>query len=106
MYAMVQCLIHVVVLLLCVLSPLLCVLSLFYSPLLSPSLFLRNDPYGSSKYAVDSLVIALNDEYKARGVTSYTMCPGLVMSQLTYNILPSWIWLLLMPLLFFVSSLL
>eukprot|EP01134_Creolimax_fragrantissima_P004068 CFRG4068T1 len=58
------------------------------------------DPYGSSKQAVDLLSTALNHKLNSEGVYSYTCCPGLVITNVTYGILPWWVWLyVLMPIL-------
>jgi len=37
-----------------------------------------------------------------QNVYSHTTCPGLVMTNLTYGILPDWFWLLLLPILWLV----
>eukprot|EP01137_Pigoraptor_chileana_P031507 Opistho-2@19408 len=55
------------------------------------------NPYGSSKHAIDLLTLSLNERLNPKGITVYTMCPGLVMSQLTYNFLPRWFWTMLFP---------
>ncbi|XP_063900016.1 3-keto-steroid reductase/17-beta-hydroxysteroid dehydrogenase 7-like [Zophobas morio] len=56
------------------------------------------DPYGSSKFLLDVLVIELNRLFNSKGVYFYTCCPGLVMSQVTYNLMPYWVWnLILVP---------
>uniref|UniRef100_A0A8C5DQD8 3-keto-steroid reductase/17-beta-hydroxysteroid dehydrogenase 7 n=1 Tax=Gouania willdenowi TaxID=441366 RepID=A0A8C5DQD8_GOUWI len=54
-------------------------------------------PYSSSKYASDLLSLALNTRYNKQGLYSSVICPGFVMTNLTYNILPSFLWTLLMP---------
>uniref|UniRef100_A0AAY5F3S7 3-keto-steroid reductase/17-beta-hydroxysteroid dehydrogenase 7 n=1 Tax=Electrophorus electricus TaxID=8005 RepID=A0AAY5F3S7_ELEEL len=56
------------------------------------------EPYSSSKYASDLLSLALNRRYNSQGVYSSVICPGLVMTNLTYGILPSFLWTLIMPL--------
>ncbi|XP_068175984.1 3-keto-steroid reductase/17-beta-hydroxysteroid dehydrogenase 7 [Antennarius striatus] len=58
-------------------------------------------PYSSSKYACDLLSLALNTHYNKQGLSSSVICPGFVMTSLTYSILPSFpafLWTLLMPL--------
>ncbi|KAM9848707.1 3-keto-steroid reductase/17-beta-hydroxysteroid dehydrogenase 7 [Aulostomus maculatus] len=58
-------------------------------------------PYSSSKYASDLLSLALNTHYNQQGLYSSVICPGFVMTNLTYGILPSFpafLWTLLMPL--------
>ena len=64
----------------------------------------RIDPYGSSKRAIDLLTVALNARLSSRGVTAYSTCPGLFMSQITFNLLPKWVWMMLVPLLCFVRT--
>ncbi|XP_034387271.1 3-keto-steroid reductase [Cyclopterus lumpus] len=57
-------------------------------------------PYSSSKYASDLLSLALNTRYNKQGLFSSVTCPGFVMTNLTYGILPSFpavLWTLLMP---------
>uniref|UniRef100_H3D6L5 3-keto-steroid reductase/17-beta-hydroxysteroid dehydrogenase 7 n=1 Tax=Tetraodon nigroviridis TaxID=99883 RepID=H3D6L5_TETNG len=57
-------------------------------------------PYSSSKYASDLLSLALNTHYNKRGLYSSVICPGFVMTSLTYGILPSFptfLWTLFMP---------
>ncbi|KAK5870009.1 hypothetical protein PBY51_024675 [Eleginops maclovinus] len=57
-------------------------------------------PYSSSKYASDLLSLALNTHHNKQGLYSSVICPGFVMTNLTYGILPSFpafLWTLLMP---------
>ncbi|XP_056134029.1 3-keto-steroid reductase isoform X2 [Lampris incognitus] len=57
-------------------------------------------PYSSSKYASDLLSLALNTHFNKQGMYSSVICPGFVMTNLTYGILPSlpgFIWTLFMP---------
>ncbi|XP_034036259.1 3-keto-steroid reductase [Thalassophryne amazonica] len=57
-------------------------------------------PYSSSKYATDLLSLALNTRYNRQGLYSSVICPGFVMTNMTYRILPSFptfLWTLLMP---------
>lgn len=60
------------------------------------------EPYSSSKYASDMLSLALNRHKNSQGLFSSVICPGLVMTNLTYGILPSFIWTLLMPVLWLI----
>lgn len=60
---------------------------------------LGREAYSSSKYASDLVSYALNERLKDQGIYSHVICPGLVMTNLTYGILPWWIWILLLPLL-------
>ncbi|XP_056379551.1 3-keto-steroid reductase/17-beta-hydroxysteroid dehydrogenase 7 isoform X2 [Hyla sarda] len=55
------------------------------------------ESYSSSKYATDLLSVALNRRYNKEGLYSSVVCPGLVMTNLTYGILPSFFWTLIMP---------
>ncbi|NP_001070796.1 3-keto-steroid reductase/17-beta-hydroxysteroid dehydrogenase 7 [Danio rerio] len=59
-------------------------------------------PYSSSKYASDLLSLALNRHYNSQGMFSSVICPGLVMTNLTYGILPSLFWTIIMPILFLI----
>ncbi|XP_056605625.1 3-keto-steroid reductase [Triplophysa dalaica] len=60
------------------------------------------EPYSSSKYASDLLSLALNRRYNSHGVFSSVICPGLVMTNLTYGILPSFFWTLIMPIMWLI----
>ncbi|CAL8343681.1 unnamed protein product [Merluccius merluccius] len=60
------------------------------------------EPYSSSKYASDLVSLALNRHHNAQGLFSSVICPGLVMTNLTYGILPSFFWSLLMPIMWFI----
>ncbi|XP_038614128.1 3-keto-steroid reductase/17-beta-hydroxysteroid dehydrogenase 7 isoform X1 [Tachyglossus aculeatus] len=66
------------------------------------------EPYSSSKYVTDLLSVALNRNLNAQGLYSSVTCPGIVLTNLTYGILPPFIWTVLMPILwllrFFVNS--
>ncbi|XP_062284808.1 3-keto-steroid reductase/17-beta-hydroxysteroid dehydrogenase 7-like [Scomber scombrus] len=60
------------------------------------------EPYSSSKYASDLLSLALNRHKNSQGLFSSVVCPGLVMTNLTYGILPSFFWTLIMPIMFLI----
>ncbi|XP_077440506.1 3-keto-steroid reductase/17-beta-hydroxysteroid dehydrogenase 7-like isoform X3 [Vanacampus margaritifer] len=63
------------------------------------------EPYSSSKYASDLLSLAINTRYNKQGLYSSVICPGFVMTNLTYGILPSlpaFLWTLLLPLLWLI----
>ncbi|XP_060776008.1 3-keto-steroid reductase [Neoarius graeffei] len=60
------------------------------------------EPYSSSKYASDLLSLALNRHYNSQGLYSSVICPGLVMTNLTYGILPSFFWTLIMPIMWLI----
>ncbi|KAJ3595758.1 hypothetical protein NHX12_005061 [Muraenolepis orangiensis] len=61
------------------------------------------EPYSSSKYATDLLSLALNRHHNAQGLFSSVICPGLVMTNMTYGILPSFFWTFLMPIMWFMD---
>ncbi|XP_063057301.1 3-keto-steroid reductase [Engraulis encrasicolus] len=60
------------------------------------------EPYSSSKYASDLLSVALNRKHNQQGLYSSVICPGLVMTNLTYGILPSFFWTLIMPIMWLI----
>ncbi|XP_056379552.1 3-keto-steroid reductase/17-beta-hydroxysteroid dehydrogenase 7 isoform X3 [Hyla sarda] len=60
------------------------------------------ESYSSSKYATDLLSVALNRRYNKEGLYSSVVCPGLVMTNLTYGILPSFFWTLIMPIMWLI----
>ncbi|XP_036426566.1 3-keto-steroid reductase [Colossoma macropomum] len=60
------------------------------------------EPYSSSKYASDLLSLAFNRHYNSKGMYSSVICPGLVMTNLTYGILPSFFWTLIMPIMWLI----
>ncbi|XP_071372859.1 3-keto-steroid reductase/17-beta-hydroxysteroid dehydrogenase 7-like [Centroberyx affinis] len=60
------------------------------------------EPYSSSKYASDLLSVALNRHKNSQGLFSSVICPGLVMTNLTYGILPSFFWTLIMPIMWLI----
>uniref|UniRef100_A0A8C1NUQ4 Hydroxysteroid (17-beta) dehydrogenase 7 n=1 Tax=Cyprinus carpio TaxID=7962 RepID=A0A8C1NUQ4_CYPCA len=62
------------------------------------------EPYSSSKYASDLLSLALNCHYNNRGLFSSVICPGLVMTNLTYGILPSFFLALILPVMWLVEG--
>ncbi|XP_061752861.1 3-keto-steroid reductase isoform X1 [Nerophis ophidion] len=61
-----------------------------------------SEPYSSSKYACDMLSVALNTHKNSQGLYSSVICPGLVMTNLTYGILPSFLWTLIMPIMWLI----
>ncbi|XP_030228502.1 3-keto-steroid reductase/17-beta-hydroxysteroid dehydrogenase 7 isoform X1 [Gadus morhua] len=64
-----------------------------------------SQPYSSSKYATDLLSVALNTHLNSQGLYSSVICPGFVMTKLTYAILPAFpdfLWSLVMPLFWFI----
>lgn len=63
---------------------------------------LGTEPYSSSKYASDVLSLALNRQKNSQGLFSSVICPGLVMTNLTYGILPSFFWTLIMPIMWLI----
>lgn len=60
------------------------------------------ESYSSSKYATDLLSVALNKHYNSQGLFSSVICPGLVLTNLTYGILPSFFWTLIMPIMWLI----
>ncbi|KAK2822098.1 hypothetical protein Q5P01_022163 [Channa striata] len=60
------------------------------------------EPYSSSKYASDMLSLALNRHKNSQGLFSSVICPGLVMTNLTYGILPSFLWTVIMPIMWLI----
>ncbi|XP_020654205.2 3-keto-steroid reductase/17-beta-hydroxysteroid dehydrogenase 7 isoform X2 [Pogona vitticeps] len=54
--------------------------------------------YSSSKYATDLTSVALNSHFNKRGLYSSVMCPGIVRTNMTYQILSPFIWMLFSPL--------
>ncbi|KAM7378996.1 hypothetical protein PAMP_004576 [Pampus punctatissimus] len=60
------------------------------------------EPYSSSKYASDMLSLALNRRKNSQGLFSSVVCPGLVMTNLTYGILPPFFWTLIMPIMWLI----
>ncbi|KAL4221957.1 hypothetical protein ACF0H5_018008 [Mactra antiquata] len=59
------------------------------------------EPYSSSKHATDVINVALNKRLNKKGIYSITTCPGLVMTNLTFGVLPVWIWMIVMPFIYF-----
>ncbi|XP_054443553.1 3-keto-steroid reductase/17-beta-hydroxysteroid dehydrogenase 7 [Pteronotus mesoamericanus] len=55
------------------------------------------EPYSSSKYAVDLLSVALNRRCNQQGVFSSVVCPGTMVTNLTCEIIPHFLWTLLTP---------
>ncbi|NWH74318.1 DHB7 reductase, partial [Piaya cayana] len=60
------------------------------------------ESYSSSKYATDLTSVVLNRKFNNQGLYSSVVCPGLVMSNMTYRILPVFIWKLLMPIMWMI----
>ncbi|XP_075012707.1 3-keto-steroid reductase/17-beta-hydroxysteroid dehydrogenase 7 isoform X3 [Calonectris borealis] len=60
------------------------------------------ESYSSSKYATDLTSVVLNRKFNKQGLYSSVVCPGLVMSNMTYRILPVFLWKLLMPIMWLV----
>ncbi|XP_003225494.2 3-keto-steroid reductase/17-beta-hydroxysteroid dehydrogenase 7 [Anolis carolinensis] len=57
------------------------------------------EAYSSSKYATDLTSVALNKHFNKRGLYSTVVCPGVVMTNMTYEILSPFLWKLLFPIL-------
>ncbi|XP_054837892.1 3-keto-steroid reductase/17-beta-hydroxysteroid dehydrogenase 7 isoform X2 [Eublepharis macularius] len=60
------------------------------------------EAYSSSKYATDLASVALNSHFNKQGMYSSVVCPGVVMTNMTYEILPSFLWKLLLPIMWLV----
>ncbi|NXL58650.1 DHB7 reductase, partial [Chordeiles acutipennis] len=60
------------------------------------------ESYSSSKYATDLTSVALNRKFNKQGLYSSVVCPGLVMTNMTYRILPVFLWKLLMPIMWLI----
>ncbi|KFZ47010.1 3-keto-steroid reductase, partial [Antrostomus carolinensis] len=60
------------------------------------------ESYSSSKYATDLTSVALNRKFNKQGLYSSVVCPGLVMTNMTYRILPVFLWMLLMPIMWLI----
>ncbi|KAJ6654674.1 hypothetical protein lerEdw1_006696 [Lerista edwardsae] len=56
-----------------------------------------HEAYSSSKYATDLTSVALNNRFNKQGIYSSVACPGVVMTNMTFAILPAFIWKLLLP---------
>ncbi|XP_032082551.1 3-keto-steroid reductase [Thamnophis elegans] len=57
------------------------------------------ESYSSSKYCTDLTSVALNKHFNKQGLFSSVMCPGVVMTNMTYEMLSPFFWKLLFPLL-------
>ncbi|XP_066482069.1 3-keto-steroid reductase/17-beta-hydroxysteroid dehydrogenase 7 isoform X3 [Tiliqua scincoides] len=55
------------------------------------------EAYSSSKYATDLASVALNNHFNKQGLYSSVVCPGVVMTNMTFEILPAFMWKLLLP---------
>ncbi|XP_041064432.1 3-keto-steroid reductase isoform X1 [Carcharodon carcharias] len=60
------------------------------------------ESYSSSKYATDLLNVGLNKHYNSKGLFSSVVCPGLVLTNLTYGIFPPFFWTLITPILWLI----
>ncbi|XP_019386263.1 PREDICTED: 3-keto-steroid reductase [Crocodylus porosus] len=60
------------------------------------------EAYSSSKYATDLTSLALNRHFNKQNLYSSVVCPGIVTTNLTYGIMPCFIWKLLMPILWLI----
>ncbi|XP_010121926.1 PREDICTED: 3-keto-steroid reductase, partial [Chlamydotis macqueenii] len=60
------------------------------------------ESYSSSKYATDLTSVVLNRKFNKQGLYSSVVCPGLVMTNMTYRILPVFLWKLLMPIMWLI----
>ncbi|XP_071802510.1 3-keto-steroid reductase/17-beta-hydroxysteroid dehydrogenase 7-like [Asterias amurensis] len=53
--------------------------------------------YSSSKYAIDILNVALNEQYNQHGVYSHLVSPGVVATNITSTFFPAWMWSMFYP---------
>ncbi|XP_067893855.1 3-keto-steroid reductase isoform X2 [Heterodontus francisci] len=60
------------------------------------------ESYSSSKYATDLLSVGLNKHYNSKGLFSSVVCPGFVLTNLTYGIFPPFIWTLITPIMWLI----
>ncbi|XP_048353449.1 3-keto-steroid reductase/17-beta-hydroxysteroid dehydrogenase 7 [Sphaerodactylus townsendi] len=60
------------------------------------------EAYSSSKYATDLTSVALNSHFNKQGLYSSVMCPGVVMTNMTYEIMPAFIWKLFLPIMWLI----
>ncbi|XP_078075461.1 3-keto-steroid reductase/17-beta-hydroxysteroid dehydrogenase 7 isoform X2 [Mustelus asterias] len=60
------------------------------------------ESYSSSKYATDLLNVGLNKHYNSKGLFSSVVCPGLVLTNLTYGIFPPFFWTLITPIMWLI----
>ncbi|XP_053104299.1 3-keto-steroid reductase/17-beta-hydroxysteroid dehydrogenase 7 isoform X1 [Hemicordylus capensis] len=60
------------------------------------------EAYSSSKYATDLASMALNNRFNKQGLYSSVVCPGIVMTNMTFEILSPLLWKLLMPIMWLV----
>uniref|UniRef100_A0A8D0HIB1 3-keto-steroid reductase/17-beta-hydroxysteroid dehydrogenase 7 n=1 Tax=Sphenodon punctatus TaxID=8508 RepID=A0A8D0HIB1_SPHPU len=60
------------------------------------------ESYSSSKYATDLTSVVLNKHFNKQGLYSSVVCPGVVMTNMTYGILPSFVWKLLIPIMWLI----
>ncbi|XP_066117113.1 3-keto-steroid reductase/17-beta-hydroxysteroid dehydrogenase 7 [Saccopteryx bilineata] len=55
------------------------------------------EPYSSSKYALDLLSVALNRNFNEQGLFSSVVCPGTMLTNLTYGVVHPFVWTLITP---------
>lgn len=55
-------------------------------------------------YALTVAYLCADSVSSLQGLYSSVVCPGLVMSNMTYKILPVFMWMLLMPIMWLVSG--
>ncbi|XP_015687524.1 3-keto-steroid reductase [Protobothrops mucrosquamatus] len=55
------------------------------------------EAYSSSKYCTDLTSVALNNHFNKQGLFSSVMCPGIVMTNLTYEMMSPLLWKLFFP---------
>ena len=60
-------------------------------------------PYPHSKRLMDLISLSINKRLNKYGVYSDTVCPGMVVSQMTAAIMPLFMWYLILPIILIVS---
>lgn len=60
------------------------------------------ESYSSSKYATDLLSVCLNKHYNNKGLFSSVVCPGFVLTNLTFNIFPPIFWTIITPIMWLI----
>lgn len=63
-------------------------------------------PYQSSKFATDLISVALNRKLNEKGIYSFDAAPGMVLSALSYMVIPAFLWLFVIPIMVLVGPLL
>ena len=65
-------------------------------------LLYSDGPYPHSKRIIDLLSVDINNRLNHYGVYSDTVCPGMVVSQMTTVVMPVFVWYLILPIILMV----